>query len=86
MYLYKNTYMNIIYIYLTTAWFLSVQAGKVSFGYIYGIGVVGCVAMYALLNLMSMTGVSAGVIVSVLGYCLLPMVILSFTAVLLSLQ
>ncbi|PVD35079.1 hypothetical protein C0Q70_06360 [Pomacea canaliculata] len=32
-------------------------SGKVHFGYIYGIGVVGCLAMYCLLNLMSMTGV-----------------------------
>lgn len=42
--------------------------------------------MYCLLNLMSMTGVSAGVTISVLGYCLLPMVFLSFASVLLSLQ
>lgn len=62
------------------------QSGKLSFGYIYGIGVVGCLAMYTLLNLMSMTGVSVGCIISVLGYCLLPMVILSFSAALLSLQ
>lgn len=61
-------------------------SGKLSFGYIYGIGLVGCVAMYCLLNLMSMTGVSAGVTISVLGYCLLPMVFLSFASVLLSLQ
>ncbi|KAK7503904.1 hypothetical protein BaRGS_00005027 [Batillaria attramentaria] len=61
------------------------QSGKLHFGYIYGIGLVGCVAMYCLLNLMSMTGVSVGVTISVLGYCLLPMVILSFAAVLLSL-
>ncbi|XP_041360073.1 protein YIPF5-like [Gigantopelta aegis] len=61
-------------------------AGKLQFGYIYGIGVVGCLAMYALLNLMSMTGVSVGCTISVLGYCLLPMVILSFSSVVLSLQ
>ncbi|OWF37274.1 protein YIPF5-like [Mizuhopecten yessoensis] len=61
-------------------------AGKLQFGFIYGIGVVGCLAMYSLLNLMSITGVSAGCVISVLGYCLLPMVILSFSAVLLSLQ
>ncbi|XP_052077119.1 protein YIPF5-like [Mytilus californianus] len=61
-------------------------SGKLSFGYIYGIGVVGCLAMYTLLNLMSMTGVSVGCIISVLGYCLLPMVILSFSAALLSLK
>lgn len=61
-------------------------SGKIHFGYIYGIGVVGCLAMYCLLNLMSMTGVSSGCIISVLGYCLLPMVFLSFSSVVLSLQ
>ena len=45
--------------------------GKLHFGYIYGIGLMGCVAMYFLLNLMSMQGVSMRVMVSVLGYCLL---------------
>lgn len=60
-------------------------AGKVHFGYIYGIGVVGCIAMYLLLNLMSLSSVSASCIVSVLGYCLLPMVLLSFIAVWISL-
>ena len=62
------------------------QAGKVHFGYIYGIGVVGCLAMYALLSLMSASGASVSQIVSILGYCLLPMVILSFIAIVLSLQ
>lgn len=61
-------------------------SGKIHFGYIYGIGVVGCLAMYCLLNLMSMTGVSSGCTISVLGYCLLPMVFLSFSSALLSLQ
>ena len=61
-------------------------SGKIHFGYIYGIGLVGCLAMYSLLNLMSLSGVSVGVTVSVLGYCLLPMVILSSASVLLSLQ
>lgn len=51
--------------------------GKVHFGYIYGFGVLGCASMYAVLNLMSMTGVSAGCVISVLGYCLLPVVALS---------
>ncbi|KAF0288003.1 Protein YIPF5 [Amphibalanus amphitrite] len=60
--------------------------GKLHFGYIYGIGLMGCVAMYFLLNLMSMQGVSMGVVVSVLGYCLLPMVVLSGVSIVLSLQ
>ncbi|GAB6033270.1 Protein yipf5 [Chamberlinius hualienensis] len=65
---------------------LLLLSGKVHFGYIYGIGLMGCVAMYALLNLMSLNGVSAGCIVSVLGYCLLPMVALSGISILMSLK
>ena len=63
------------------------QSGKVhGFGYIYGVGVLGCLAMYSILNLMSMTGVSVSCVVSVLGYCLLPMVMLSSLSTLFSLQ
>lgn len=61
-------------------------AGKVQFGYIYGIGGLGCLAMWMLLNVMSMTGCSASGIVSVLGYCLLPMVLLNFLAIVVSLK
>uniref|UniRef100_UPI00398E487B protein YIPF5-like n=1 Tax=Pristiophorus japonicus TaxID=55135 RepID=UPI00398E487B len=61
-------------------------AGKVQFGCVYGISVLGCLAIHALLNLMSVTGVSYGCVASVLGYCLLPMIILSGCAVLFSLQ
>ncbi|KAG7153770.1 YIPF5-like [Homarus americanus] len=61
-------------------------SGKAQFGYIYGIGMLGCASMYGLLNMMSMPGVSLGVVVSILGYCLLPMVALAGVNVLLSLQ
>ncbi|XP_060941458.1 protein YIPF5 [Limanda limanda] len=61
-------------------------AGKIQFGYVYGISAIGCLGMYCLLNLMSMTGVSFGCVASVLGYCLLPMILLSTCGVLLSLQ
>ena len=54
--------------------------GKIQFGYVYGITVLGCLCMYMLLNLMSDSGVSGICISSILGYCLLPMVILSFLA------
>lgn len=60
--------------------------GKIQFGYIYGITALGCLSMYSLLNLMSEKGVNAVCIGSTLGYCLLPMVILSFLSSLLSLQ
>lgn len=61
-------------------------AGKVQFGYIYGIGMLGCLAMYALLSLMSLSGISPTCAVSILGYCLLPMVILSFLGIVVSLK
>uniref|UniRef100_A0AAV2J8W4 Protein YIPF n=1 Tax=Knipowitschia caucasica TaxID=637954 RepID=A0AAV2J8W4_KNICA len=61
-------------------------SGKIQFGYVYGISAIGCLAMYCLLNLMSMTGVSFGCVASVLGYCLLPMIVLSSFGVLFSLQ
>lgn len=57
--------------------------GKIQFGYIYGITALGCVSMYALLNLMSEKGVNAMCIGSTLGYCLLPMVFLSFLSTIL---
>ncbi|XP_032079570.1 protein YIPF7 [Thamnophis elegans] len=68
---------------LGSTWLL---AGKVHFSYVHGISVVGCLAIHALLNLMSVVGVSRGCVASVLGYSLLPMVILSTCAVFFSLQ
>ncbi|XP_011226431.1 protein YIPF7 [Ailuropoda melanoleuca] len=61
-------------------------AGKVQFGYVYGMSAIGCLGIHALLNLMSSSGVSYGCVASVLGYCLLPMVMLSSCAIFLSLQ
>ncbi|OQV21279.1 putative Protein YIPF5 [Hypsibius exemplaris] len=60
--------------------------GKIHFGYIYGIGLLGCLGMYSLLSLMSAQGVSIGTVVSVLGYCLLPMVLLSGFSIVATLQ
>ncbi|XP_059208909.1 protein YIPF7-like isoform X2 [Centropristis striata] len=62
------------------------MAGKVHFGYVYGISATACVGMYTLLSLMSSLTVSYGCVASVLGYCLLPMVALSAFAVFYSLQ
>ncbi|RUP12159.1 hypothetical protein BC936DRAFT_139837, partial [Jimgerdemannia flammicorona] len=55
----------------------STQAGKVHFGYIYGVAVLGVMSLFLILNLMSEGGVDGYRIASVLGYCLLPMVVLS---------
>lgn len=65
---------------------LTSQGGKISFGYIYGIGGLGVIAIYALLNAMSMEGVTLGCVASVIGYCILPMVLLSSVSIILSLK
>jgi len=63
-------------------------SGKVHFGYIYGFGGLGCVSIYMLLNLMSSPNIpiSISCTVSVLGYCLLPMVVLSGLSIVISLK
>ncbi|KAJ3390072.1 Protein yipf5 [Lobulomyces angularis] len=52
-------------------------SGKVNFGYIYGLAVLGWLSIYTILNLMSEHGIDIYKTASVLGYCLLPMIILS---------
>jgi len=57
---------------------LLLTGGKVPFGYVYGLVMMSCLAMYVLLTLMTTKGsVTLGSVASVLGYCLLPIVILS---------
>ncbi|KAJ1328813.1 hypothetical protein BSLG_009900 [Batrachochytrium salamandrivorans] len=48
-------------------------SGKAHFGYIYGVATLGWLSMYAILNLMSETGIDGYRTASVLGYALLPM-------------
>lgn len=58
-----------------------------TFSYIYGIGVLGCLGFYCLLSLMaSNVNVTLSNVISVLGYCLLPMVVLSGINVLITIQ
>lgn len=67
---------------------LLLLSGKVHFSYIYGFGVLGCALIYCLLVLMSPpnTTFTAVCTVSILGYCLLPMVFLSAIAIFVSLN
>ena len=66
---------------------LLLLSGKIHFNYIYGIGGLGCVTIYGLLCLMNVKNeVALTVVVSVLGYCILPIVGLSGLGVLVSLQ
>jgi len=57
--------------------FFLLLTGKVHFGYIYGVGVIGCLSIFLVLNLMTENGIDIHKTVSVLGYCLLPMVSLA---------
>jgi hypothetical protein len=59
-------------------------SGKVSFGYIYGFGLFGCLAMTLILNLMSPENpVSFWTVTSILGYALLPVNLLALFKVVL---
>ena len=53
-------------------------SGKMHFGYVYGFGLSGCLAMTLLLNLLNPNGaVSMWTVVSILGYALLPVNLLA---------
>lgn len=59
---------------------------KVQFGVIYGQATIGCLAVYLIFNLMSQRGIDFYRSTSILGYSLMPMVILSFVAVFLPIK
>ena len=62
-----------------------VLRGKLHFGYVYGFGLSSCVTTYVLLNLMHQDGgVAFGTVVSFLGYCLLPVVLLAAASIVVS--
>jgi len=61
---------------------LVLSGGRAPFGYIYGLAVISCIAMYLLLSLMTIESVFTFTsVASVLGYCLLPVVGLSFVGI-----
>jgi len=66
--------------------FFLLLTGKIHFGYIYGVGAIGCVSIYLLLNLMSESDLDIYQTIGVLGYCLLPLVILSGLSIILPLN
>lgn len=53
------------------------QKGKVYFGYIYGVFVFGLIGLWGVMNLMSTKGIDVYRTASVIGYCLLPIVLLA---------
>lgn len=52
----------------------------------YGFILLGTIALHFILNLMSLTGVNFMRTASVLGYCLLPLVLMSAIGVIISLD
>ena len=60
--------------------------GKFHFGYIFGLGGVGCIGMWCILNLMSDNGVDVYRVISVLGYCMLPLVFLAALCIFISIR
>lgn len=62
-------------------------AGKIQFGYLYGLGVSGCMSIWLLINVMSQKGgIDLYRTTSILGYGLLPIVVLAALGIFLSLQ
>jgi hypothetical protein len=67
--------------------FLLMLAGKLHFGAIYGFGMLGSLGIYTVMNLMSQEKeIDLYRTISILGYSLLPIVVLSAVGVVLSLK
>lgn len=69
--------------------FCLLLTGKMHFGYIYGFGAAGCAAMYLLLNLMApapAAGIDVSRTFSVLGYGLMPILVIAALAVFMDLR
>lgn len=73
-------------VFLLTFGFLLLLTGKIQFGYIYGLGTLGCLIIYFVVHLVAPRNISFMCTVSVLGYSLLPMVLLSGLSILINLR
>jgi len=72
-----------IFFCLALAMLLLLAGKSQSFGYIYGFSMISCVLTYFLLSLMTSAekAVTISTVASILGYCLIPIVALSFLGV-----
>ncbi|KAH9983292.1 hypothetical protein BJV77DRAFT_907412, partial [Russula vinacea] len=61
-------------------------SGKPQFEFIYGLVLLGSISLYCLLNLVSEQGIDSYCVLSVLGYCLLPMVGVNALSVVITLE
>ena len=57
--------------------FAMMMTGKLNFGYIYGYSVFGCIFIWLMLNLLVESGIALYRVCSVVGYGLVPIVLLS---------
>jgi len=75
-------------VFLVCFGFCLLFSGKLHFGYIYGFGMFGCVALYFVLNLLSQDQrpIELFMVASVLGYALLPVIGLAVVAIVFSLK
>lgn len=73
-------------VFLLTFGFLLLLSGKIQFGYIYGLGTLGCLIIHFVVYLVAAKNISFMCTISVLGYCLLPMVLLSALSILVNLK
>jgi hypothetical protein len=64
-------------VFLLCFGFALLLKGKAQFGFIYGLGMMGCGSIWLLLNLMS-HDIDLATSTSILGYCLLPMVAVAY--------
>jgi hypothetical protein len=64
-------------VFLLCFGFALLLKGKIQFGFIYGLGMMGCGSIWLLLNLMS-HDIDLATSTSILGYCLLPMVAVAY--------
>jgi hypothetical protein len=84
--LYETDYAGPAALWVLLGSCLLLAGGKLPLGSVYGLVTMSCIAMYILLTLMSTEGsVTLGSVVSILGYCLLPVVVLSVFGVFLPL-
>ncbi|ODQ51834.1 Yip1-domain-containing protein [Saitoella complicata NRRL Y-17804] len=61
-------------------------SGKIQFGYIYGLALLGCVSLHTIFSLMATNSVPISRTASVLGYCLLPLVFMAGVGVIVSMD
>lgn len=62
-------------------------SGKIHFGYIYGVALLGLISLHLIMNLMAnVGGIDFIRTASVLGYCLLPLVVASALGVIVSVE